>query len=133
MHGSMSPRIRFLLLPLILLAVGTHLFAWGADEVSPTADSEAVESGEFDEPRIRMVRNQIESRDVRNGEVLRAMRAVPRHLFVPPEYVSQAYDDHALPIGFGQTISQPYIVAYMTELLEIEPGDAVLEIGTGSG
>src|SRR3972149_6544774 len=61
------------------------------------------------------------------------MRAVPRHEFVPPEYLDQAYDNHPLPIGYGQTISQPYIVAWMTELLELQPGEKVLEIGTGSG
>jgi protein-L-isoaspartate(D-aspartate) O-methyltransferase len=60
------------------------------------------------------------------------MRAVPRHLFVPDSYRDQAYADHPLPIGYGQTISQPYIVALMTEALELEPGDKVLEIGTGS-
>jgi protein-L-isoaspartate(D-aspartate) O-methyltransferase len=65
--------------------------------------------------------------------VLRAMRTVPRQDFVPPEYRDQAYKDHPLPIGYGQTISQPYIVAWMTELLELQPGEKVLEIGTGSG
>jgi protein-L-isoaspartate(D-aspartate) O-methyltransferase len=62
-----------------------------------------------------------------------AMRRTPRHQFVPQEYLDQAYADHPLPIGFGQTISQPYIVALMTEALQVEPGDRVLEIGTGSG
>jgi protein-L-isoaspartate(D-aspartate) O-methyltransferase len=81
----------------------------------------------------RMVRWQIEGRGVRDPVVLSAMRAVPRHEFVPPEYMDLAYADRPLPIGRGQTISQPYIVAYMTEALEIEPGDRVLEIGTGSG
>jgi protein-L-isoaspartate(D-aspartate) O-methyltransferase len=61
------------------------------------------------------------------------MRTVPRHEFVPPDYVDQAYADHPLPIGYGQTISQPYIVAWMTELLALQPGEKVLEIGTGSG
>ena len=61
------------------------------------------------------------------------MEAVPRHLFVPEEYQDRAYDDGPLPIGYGQTISQPYIVAYMTELLNVGPDDVVLEIGTGSG
>jgi protein-L-isoaspartate(D-aspartate) O-methyltransferase len=81
----------------------------------------------------RMARWQIEGRGVRDAVVLSAMRAVPRHEFVPPEYMDLAYADRPLPIGRGQTISQPYIVAYMTEALEIEPGDRVLEIGTGSG
>ena len=65
--------------------------------------------------------------------VLRARETVPRHEFVPPKYLGQAYADHPLPIGYGQTISQPFIVAWMTELLELMRGDKVLEIGTGSG
>ena len=70
---------------------------------------------------------------VRHPRVLEAMRKVPRHRFVPAAVVSEAYRDSPLPIGRGQTISQPYIVAFMTELLRLEPGDKVLEIGTGSG
>jgi protein-L-isoaspartate(D-aspartate) O-methyltransferase len=80
-----------------------------------------------------MVQNQIENRGVIDPEVLAAMKAVPRHEFVPDEYLDQAYADHPLPIGHGQTISQPYIVALMTESLQLEPGQRVLEIGTGSG
>jgi protein-L-isoaspartate(D-aspartate) O-methyltransferase len=80
-----------------------------------------------------MVSEQIASRGVKDEAVLAAMRAVPRHLFVPDEYLDQAYEDHPLPIGFGQTISQPYIVALMTETLQLEPGEKVLEVGTGSG
>ena len=83
--------------------------------------------------REEMVREQIEARGVGQREVLRVMRAVPRHLFVPPEMAPQAYRDHPLPIGEGQTISQPYIVAFMTELLEVDRTLRVLEIGTGSG
>ena len=70
--------------------------------------------------RERMVRWQIESRGVRDPHVLAAMRAVPRHEFVPPEYMDLSYADRPLPIGRGQTISQPYIVAYMTEALELQ-------------
>lgn len=84
-------------------------------------------------PREHMVTFDIEQRGVRDPEVLRAMRTVPRHEFVLPEYVNRAYGDHPLPIGYGQTISQPYIVAVMTELLRLKRGDRVLEIGTGSG
>lgn len=80
-----------------------------------------------------MVANTIEARAISNPDVLEAMRTVPRHEFIPPEVIGQAYADHPLPIGFGQTISQPYIVAWMTELLELEQGEKVLEIGTGSG
>ena len=82
---------------------------------------------------MEMVYRQIEQRGISDVAVLKAMRAVPRHSFVPQEWIAQAYDDHPLPIGYGQTISQPYIVAWMTELLQIAPGDKVLEIGTGSG
>ncbi len=83
--------------------------------------------------RESMVRDQIEQRRVADAAVLAAMRRTPRHEFVLPEYLSQAYADHPLPIGYGQTISQPYIVALMSESLQIQPGDRVLEIGTGSG
>lgn len=81
----------------------------------------------------RMVREQIEARGVADTRVLQAMRAVPRHEFVPPSLTGQAYEDYPLPIGLGQTISQPYIVALMTELLAPRKEDRVLEIGTGSG
>ncbi len=84
-------------------------------------------------PRRDMVELQIRDRGVHQPEVLRAMEAVPRHLFVPEEYRDQSYGDAPQPIGWGQTISQPYIVALMTELLELDRGDKVLEIGTGSG
>ena len=80
-----------------------------------------------------MVKETIEARGVSSPGVLEAMRKVPRHRFVPKEYLDQAYEDHPLPIGYGQTISQPYIVAWMTELLDLQPGEKVLEIGTGSG
>jgi protein-L-isoaspartate(D-aspartate) O-methyltransferase len=87
----------------------------------------------FAERRVRMVETQIAARGVRNPRVLEAMRNVPRHFFVDPPQREQAYEDHPLPIAGNQTISQPYIVALMTELLDLEPGDKVLEIGTGSG
>lgn len=80
-----------------------------------------------------MVKDQIESRGIRDPNVLAAMRAVPRHLFVPSSMRERAYQDRPLSIGEGQTISQPYIVALMTECLNPEKGDTVLEIGTGSG
>jgi len=80
-----------------------------------------------------MVREQIEARGVSRHPVQNAMRSVPRHQFVPPDLVDSAYDDHPLPIGEGQTISQPYIVALMTDVLELSLSDRVLEIGTGSG
>jgi len=83
--------------------------------------------------RERMVREQIESRGVRDPLTLAAMRKVPRHLFVPTELARDAYADHPLPIGHRQTISQPYIVGFMTEALGLEAGATVLEVGTGSG
>jgi protein-L-isoaspartate(D-aspartate) O-methyltransferase len=87
----------------------------------------------FQQERIRMVERQIAARGVRDPRVLDAMRAIPRHRFVPENYRNAAYEDRPLPIGEGQTISQPYIVAVMTELLEPRPEDKVLEVGTGSG
>ncbi len=83
--------------------------------------------------RFRMVERQIEARGIRDPRVLMALREIPRHHFIPPPYDRGAYDDCPLPIGNGQTISQPYIVALMTELLRPEPGHNVLEIGGGSG
>jgi protein-L-isoaspartate(D-aspartate) O-methyltransferase len=83
--------------------------------------------------REAMVRDLIAARGVRDPRVLDAMRKVPRHLFVRDHLGSQSYGDHALPIGAAQTISQPYVVARMSEMLEIAPNHSVLEIGTGSG
>jgi protein-L-isoaspartate(D-aspartate) O-methyltransferase len=89
--------------------------------------------GERVEARETMVVRQIQWRDVKDPNVLKAMRAVPRHAFVPAGQRAYAYEDHPLPIGEGQTISQPYIVAFMTEALGLDPNSRVLEIGTGSG
>ena len=102
----------------------------------PLADSVAADTPEvqdrYIEQRERMVDEQIAKRDVTDENVLRAMRTVLRHQFVPDDLIGQAYADHPLPIGYGQTISQPYIVALMSEALQVKPGDKVLEIGTGS-
>ena len=92
-----------------------------------------TQTDHFTLARQKMVRNQIENRDVRNPDVLAAMRKIQRHLFVTPEFHKLAYHDRPLPIDKGQTISQPYIVALMTELLELKPYSKVLEIGTGCG
>ncbi len=81
----------------------------------------------------RMVAEQLEPRGIRDARVLAAMRRVPRHEFVPPAQRARAYQDRALPIGHDQTISQPYVVAAMSEAARVEPGDRVLEVGTGSG
>jgi len=85
------------------------------------------------EARVRMVATQLRGRGIRDERVLEAMAVVPRHEFVPHELWSQAYGDHPLPVGGGQTISQPYIVALMIEALAAGSGDTVLEIGTGTG
>ena len=97
------------------------------------ADAETSGQDNFRALRERMVETQIRAREVRNPAVLQAMGRVPRHLFVPDDVRPFAYDDRPLPIGRGQTISQPYIVAYMTEALALAPAHKVLEIGTGSG
>ena len=83
--------------------------------------------------RVRMVREQIERRGISDPRVLRAMESVPRHLFVPEPFRASAHDDGPLPLGEGQTISQPYIVAFMSEAIRPRPTDHVLEVGTGSG
>ncbi len=88
---------------------------------------------EFEKLRKEMVENQIVARGIRDRRVIEAMLKVPRHLFVPEDMRAYAYEDHPLPIGNNQTISQPYIVAYMTEELQLTGEEKVLEIGTGSG
>lgn len=92
-----------------------------------------IEESQFKSAAKRMVAEQIKKRGISDHRVLHAMEAVPRHLFVPEGLKENAYEDHPLPIGEGQTISQPYIVALMTESLNLKPTETVLEIGTGSG
>ena len=87
----------------------------------------------FKESRENMVTTQIVARGISDRGVIEAMRNVERHLFVPETHIQQAYGDHPLPIGYGQTISQPYIVAFMTEILKLDKISKVLEVGTGSG
>jgi len=108
-----------LAVPLILFAFAGHLPAQGKVEM--------------DQARERMVRVQIAGRGVENRRVLDALRSVPRHLFVSSDMRRMAYADQPLPIGHGQTISQPYIVGYMTDIINPRKDDVVLEIGTGSG
>lgn len=116
MMGGMGARFRIVALGVLALAASCE----GPDV-------------ELAEQRERMVRTQLEGRGIADRRVLDAMRAVERHRFVPEDLRDSAYDDGPLPIGHGQTISQPYIVASMTELLAPEPGDVVLDVGTGSG
>jgi protein-L-isoaspartate(D-aspartate) O-methyltransferase len=116
------------------LCVAAALLAFscrGSDGMPDKSSSGAAdaEAGK----RARMVDTQIVARGVRDARVLAAVREVPRHLFVDPSQRTQAYEDHPLPIAGNQTISQPYIVALMTQLLELQPNARVLEIGTGSG
>lgn len=120
-HASLAPF-------LVLLAVSGC-----KGPVAETKPVTAAPSESDADRRARMVETQIVARGVRDPRVLAAMRKVPRHLFVDAAQRAQAYDDHPLPIPGNQTISQPYIVALMSELLELQPGERVLEIGTGSG
>jgi len=144
----MKKRTQFLLLGsiglVIIILVIVLLVPFGEKEPQPEADStkpaatdeQAAATATLDSyasTREEMVADQIANRGVEDESVLAAMRAVPRHEFVPDRYLDQAYEDHPLPIGNGQTISQPYIVALMTEILQVEAGDRVLEVGTGSG
>lgn len=96
-------------------------------------DPEMSKETSYGKDRQNMVEKQLATRDIRDQRVLEAMRIVPRHRFVPSEYRHMAYTDGPLPIGSGQTISQPYIVALMTQLLRLEGDEIVLEVGTGSG
>jgi protein-L-isoaspartate(D-aspartate) O-methyltransferase len=118
------------IIPVLPLAAFALTSACGQTG-TPTASTPEEEA--FARARLELVREYIAGAGITDENVLQAISTVPRHKFVPPDYLDQAYDDHPLPIGYGQTISQPYIVAWMTELLELQPGEKVLEIGTGSG
>jgi len=98
-----------------------------------TDESAQDQPDPYRKQRENMVKTQIENRDINDKAVLQAMRTVKRHIFVPKELINSAYYDSPQPIGYGQTISQPYIVAYMTEIIHPKPEHRVLEIGTGSG
>ncbi|MGQ9586413.1 MAG: protein-L-isoaspartate(D-aspartate) O-methyltransferase [Anaerolineae bacterium] len=129
--------VSLVILAGILMVLGGQylppLLTPGSPTPSPKPRAGIGKPDAYREERLTMVESQMRLRDIRDEDVLRAMENVPRHEFVPPEYVSQAYADHPLPIGYGQTISQPYIVALMTQLLRLKQGEKVLEIGTGSG
>jgi protein-L-isoaspartate(D-aspartate) O-methyltransferase len=123
----MMGKMTFMILAIFILSmVFTHCTdGKGVSESNPRGDFKAM--------REKMVETQIKARGVKDPRVLTALLNVERHRFVPNEYLSSAYSDQPLPIGEGQTISQPYIVALMTELLELKENEKVLEIGTGSG
>ncbi len=124
---NLSQRSRFRYSWRGIMALGIVLFV-----LFPVPRSLA-EDDRYAEQRHHLVKNYIEREGISDPEVLHAMRTVPRHEFVQEELRDKAYEDRPLPIGLGQTISQPYIVAYMTELLEVDEHSTVLEIGTGSG
>lgn len=112
---------------VVVAGLATVLTSCGAHRAQDNANDE------FTEMRKQMVARQIVAREVSDKRVILAMEQVPRHHFVPPEVQAQSYEDYPLPIGMDQTISQPYIVAFMCEQLKLKPGEKVLEIGTGSG
>ena len=137
----MKPRRRNLLQSLawfvIMFVLFPHTLSFPPVGRSETGNersrADAAELPGTREARERMVREQIFARGIRDPRVLEALRKVPRHRFVPPEMQASAYEDTALRIGLGQTISQPYVVAFVTEALDLKPKDRVLEIGTVSG
>lgn len=122
---------------LTTLCFSFFLFAcFNSENLENTVDAQTQNKNakdEYKKERREMVDDQIRARGIRDGSVLKALEKVPRHKFVPTEYAALAYRDSPLPIGQSQTISQPYIVAYMTEAADISKKDKVLEIGTGSG
>jgi protein-L-isoaspartate(D-aspartate) O-methyltransferase len=109
------------------------IFVFFILQLNPTCMSQTYTPAWYEEKRTDMVRDQIRRRGISDEQVLAAMQKVERQRFVPSAYRAEAYEDYPLPIGDGQTISQPYIVAFMTEALELKKSDKVLEIGTGSG
>ena len=128
---SERPRRRSWVVPAVMaISLGCTCVAMAPN---PTRDSPAASDPDLERLRRQMVETQIRARGVTDERVLAAMLEVPRHLFVPIAERAQAYEDHPLPIGRGQTISQPYVVALMTSLLGLTPQARVLEVGTGSG
>jgi protein-L-isoaspartate(D-aspartate) O-methyltransferase len=117
----------------LALLMGLLLAAQGQGPGCTPPPANNAPADQYQELRAAMVKEQIEARGITDPAVLAAMNQVPRHEFVPADVRPLAYTDQPLPIGHGQTISQPYIVAFMTQALELKPGDKVLEIGTGSG
>ncbi len=135
MIGSILARalMVFLANPCVLICYGGCSTNWLPLTQKGQQKQSASDEEEFARLRERMVREQLQARDIRDQQVLDAMLKVPRHEFVPRDFIRSAYTDGALPLKMGQTISQPYIVAYMTQALELKGTERVLEIGTGSG
>ena len=122
-------KFQLLIIILMIIQLGSILFAQ-PQQVQPQS---SFMSKLWSDKANDMVKYQIEKRGITNKNILRVMRNTPRHLFVPPALSKMAYDDYPIPIGEEQTISQPYIVALMTDLLSLEGNEKILEIGTGSG
>ena len=124
----------FVIITLIIILIINQNYKIGkVNEIQINLQTQNQTKGEFYEARKYMVDNHMRARDIHDEKVLAVMEKVPRHRFVPANLVANAYDDRPLPIGYGQTISQPYIVALMTQELNADKDDKVLEIGTGSG
>ena len=119
------PKLKWIVFLLVMVGVGIGIFSL----IIFVQKKQDI----FENSREKMIEKQIMARGIKDEKVLRVMRRVPRHEFVPDNYKSRAYDDTPLPIGLGQTISQPYIVALMTDLLQLKKGAKALEVGTGSG
>jgi len=119
--------------PYLLICQGGCSTNWIPGAQKSQSETPSPDTAEFARLRERMVRDQLRGRDITDPRVLAAMLKVPRHEFIPNDFRRSAYDDSALPLEMGQTISQPYIVAYMTQALEFHGRERVLEIGTGSG
>src|SRR5687767_485699 len=115
------------------LAVAASLLGAAAPACQAPARPAEHRTPDQEARRMRMIDEQLRARGITSARVLDAMRTVPRHQFVPEPLRDRAYDDSPVPIGLGQTISQPYIVAFMTQALDVQAGHRVLEIGTGSG
>ena len=134
MWPKVGKSLAVLLIGLIsILCHGGCFTNWIPATQTSQSKTPSSDGNQFATLRERMVRDQLRTRDIDDPRVLAAMLKVPRHEFVPNEFRQSAYDDNALPLDMGQTISQPYIVAYMTQALELRGTERVLEVGTGSG
>lgn len=125
--------MKYINLVLMILLIFAYTLNCDGKSKNQAENKSMEDEYRYQQLRTKMVERQIESRGVRDSLVLDAMRSVPRHLFVPEKLRESAYRDSPLPIGYGQTISQPYIVGFMTEKLKLTGDEKVLEIGTGSG